>query len=57
MTKHKIAIVVGSLREGSLNRRVAKSICAFASDVLDCTIVEIGEAWSWLLTPAGVSAG
>jgi chromate reductase len=43
MTKHKIAIVVGSLREGSINRRVAKSICAFASDMLDCTIVEIGD--------------
>ncbi|MGZ3277122.1 MAG: NADPH-dependent FMN reductase [Caulobacteraceae bacterium] len=43
MTKHKIAIVVGSLRKGSLNRKVAHSICAFASDMLDCTIVEIGD--------------
>ena len=43
MTKHKIAIVVGSLRQGSVNRRVAKSICSFASDMLDCTIVEIGD--------------
>ena len=43
MAKHKIAIVVGSLRAGSVNRRVAKSICSFASDVLDCTIVEIGD--------------
>jgi chromate reductase len=43
MAKHKIAIVVGSLREGSINRRVARSICAFASDMLDCTIVEIGD--------------
>jgi chromate reductase len=43
MTKHKIAIVVGSLRQGSINRRVARSICAFASDVLDCQIVEIRD--------------
>ena len=43
MTRHKIAIIVGSLREGSLNRRVARSICAFAGDMLDCEIVEIGD--------------
>lgn len=43
MPRHKIAIVVGSLREGSINRKVARSICAFASDKLDCAIIEIGE--------------
>jgi chromate reductase, NAD(P)H dehydrogenase (quinone) len=43
MTRHKIAILVGSLREGSINRNVAKSICAFAGDLLDCEIVEIGN--------------
>jgi chromate reductase len=43
MTKHKIAIVVGSLRRESINRKVARSICAFTSDVLDCTIVEIRD--------------
>jgi chromate reductase len=43
MPKHKIAIVVGSLRAASLNRRVAKSICTFAADMLDCEIVEIGD--------------
>ena len=43
MTKHKIAIVVGSLRKGSLNRKVADSICSFTTDMLDCTIVEIGD--------------
>lgn len=43
MTKHKIAIVVGSLRKGSINRKVARSICSFASDMLDCSIVEIGD--------------
>jgi len=40
---HKIAIIVGSLRKDSLNRRVARSICAFADDLLDCGIVEIGD--------------
>ena len=42
MARHKIAIVVGSLRKDSINRKVARSICAFASDKLDCQIVEIG---------------
>jgi chromate reductase len=41
--KYKIAIVVGSLRKDSLNRRVARSICAFTADRLDCTLVEIGD--------------
>ncbi|KQW78704.1 NADPH-dependent FMN reductase [Brevundimonas sp. Root1279] len=43
MPAHRIAIVVGSLRKDSLNRRVAKSICRLAGDRLDCTIVEIGD--------------
>jgi chromate reductase len=43
MTAYKIAIIVGSLREGSINRRVAQSICAFAGDMLDCSIVPIGD--------------
>ncbi len=43
MTRHKIAILVGSLRKDSLNRKVGKSICAFAKDMLDCEIVEIGD--------------
>jgi chromate reductase, NAD(P)H dehydrogenase (quinone) len=43
MTRHKIAIIVGSLREGSLNRRVAKSICAIRGDNLDCSMIEIGD--------------
>jgi chromate reductase len=43
MTRHKIAIVVGSLRKDSINRKVARSICAFASDKLDCAMVEIGQ--------------
>ena len=43
MTSHKIAIVVGSLRKESINRKIARSICAFASPKLDCEIVEIGD--------------
>src|SRR6185369_16078934 len=43
MDRHRIAIIVGSLRAGSLNRKVARSICAFAADKLDCAIVEIAE--------------
>jgi chromate reductase len=41
MTRHKIAIIVGSLRKESVNRKVGRSICAFSSDQLDCEIVEI----------------
>jgi chromate reductase len=40
---HKIAILVGSLREGSLNRKVARSICALRNDNLDCSMIEIGD--------------
>src|SRR5204862_7452518 len=43
MARYKIAIVVGSLRRASINRRVARSLCAFAGDRLDCHIVEIGD--------------
>ena len=31
-----------SLRDGSINKRVARSICALQHERLDCTIVEIG---------------
>jgi chromate reductase, NAD(P)H dehydrogenase (quinone) len=40
---HKIAIIVGSLREGSINRRVARSICGLRNDNLDCSMIEIGD--------------
>jgi len=39
---YKIAILVGSLREGSINKKVARSICALR-DNLDCSIVDIGS--------------
>ena len=40
---YKIAIIVGSLREASLNRKMARAICKIRDDNLDCSIVEIGE--------------
>jgi chromate reductase len=43
MTRHKIAILVGSLRKDSLNRKVGQSICSFSADKLDCEIVEIRD--------------
>ena len=43
MTNYKIAILVGSLRKDSINRKVAKSLCAFSGERLSCDIVEIGD--------------
>lgn len=43
MTKHRIAIIVGSIREGSLNRKVARAVCASVPDSLECHIVEIAD--------------
>ena len=43
MATYKIAILVGSLRKDSINRKVARSICAIRSDKLDCIMVEIGD--------------
>lgn len=40
---YKIAIIVGSLREQSLNRKMARAICKIRDDNLDCSIVEIGD--------------
>ena len=40
---YKIAILVGSLREGSIYRKIARSICALRDDNLDCSMVEIGD--------------
>ena len=40
---YRIAIIVGSLRKDSLNRRVARSICALRDDNLDCSMIEIGD--------------
>jgi len=43
MAQHQIAILVGSLREGSINRRIARSMCAIRDDNLSCSMVEIGD--------------
>lgn len=43
MAKFRIAVLVGSLRAASINRKVARSLCAVAADRLDCTFVEIAE--------------
>jgi chromate reductase len=40
---YKIAIIVGSLRKDSINRKVARSICAIRGDNLDCAMIEIGD--------------
>ena len=40
---YKIAILVGSLRKESFNRRIARSLCAIRGDGLDCSMVEIGD--------------
>jgi chromate reductase len=40
---YKIAIIVGSLRQGSINRKVARSICGLKGDNLDCSMIEIGD--------------
>ena len=43
MANHQIAIVVGSLREGSINRKIARSMCAMRGDGLECSLVDIGD--------------
>src|SRR3954467_10970081 len=40
---YRIAIIVGSLREGSINRKVARSICGLRGDNLDCSMIAIGD--------------
>src|SRR3546814_12241180 len=43
MTRHNIAILVGSLRKESLNRKIALSVTELAKNVLDCRLIEIGN--------------
>src|SRR6476661_6511870 len=40
---YRIAIIVGSLRAESINRKVARSICALRGDNRDCSMIEIGD--------------
>jgi chromate reductase len=42
MAQKKIAVLVGSLREGSFNRKMANALIEVAPDSLDLEIVEIG---------------
>jgi len=41
MTRQKIAIIVGSLRKGSYNRKMARALITLAPDSLECELVEI----------------
>ncbi len=43
MAAVKAAILVGSLRQGSLTRKVANALIALAPEALDCSIIEIGD--------------
>ena len=43
MAQHRIAVIVGSIRRDSINRKLARAICGCAQDDLDCRIVEIGD--------------
>jgi chromate reductase, NAD(P)H dehydrogenase (quinone) len=43
MKRYNIAILVGSLRDESINRRIARTICAIRADGLDCEMAEIGD--------------
>jgi chromate reductase len=42
-TSHRVAVIVGSLRKDSLNRKMAKALGAIAPASLSLEIVEIGE--------------
>jgi chromate reductase len=43
MAQKKIAVLVGSLRKGSYNRKMAKALMQLAPSSLACEIVEIGR--------------
>ena len=40
---YKIAILVGSLRKDSINRKIARTMCALRGDNLECQMIEIGD--------------
>lgn len=41
MARKKIAVIVGSLRKGSFNRKMARALISLAPDSLECELVEI----------------
>jgi len=43
MSKKKIAVLVGSLREGSYNKKLAREIINLAPDTLEFEVLEIGQ--------------
>jgi chromate reductase, NAD(P)H dehydrogenase (quinone) len=43
MTTRRIAVIVGSLRKASFNRKMAKALISAAPPSLSCEIVEIGQ--------------
>jgi len=43
MATRKIAVIIGSLRKESFNRRVAKTLMLLAPPTLDMEIIEIGQ--------------
>ena len=43
MANYRIAIVVGSIRKNSLNRRIAQSMCAIRGDGLECSMIAIDD--------------
>ena len=43
MDRYKVAILVGSLRKDSINRKIARSLCTMAHERLDCDIVPIDD--------------
>ena len=42
-TTHDVAVLVGSLRKESFNRKMAQALCTLAPETLACEIVEIGN--------------
>ncbi len=43
VAKFNVAVIVGSLRQDSLTRRVAEALVGLAPETLDCRFVEIGD--------------
>ena len=43
MSKKKIAVLVGSLRKGSYNKKLANEIISLAPESLELEIIEIGQ--------------
>lgn len=41
--KYKIAVIVGSLRKGSINRKAAENMMRLAPEQLEMSIIEIGQ--------------